>query len=66
MDLKPDSPVISMTEEVGATTNALRDFLFERVYTHSIAKKEESKAQELLISLYEYFLCKHIYSFQPN
>ena len=56
IEASADSPVISMTEEVGATTNALRDFLFERVYTHSIAKKEESKAQELLISLYEYFL----------
>ena len=51
-----DSPAIAMTEDVGVATNALRDFLFERVYTHSIAKREESKAQELLISLYEYFL----------
>ncbi len=46
---------ISMTEEVGEATRALRKFLYAHVYTHSVAKAEESRAVELLIQLYEYF-----------
>ncbi len=46
---------ISMTEEIDAATNSLRDFLFENVYYNPRAKGEESKAKEMLIQLYEYF-----------
>ena len=46
---------ITMTEEVGEAMMALRAFLFERVYTNSLAKAEEAKAIALLERLYEYF-----------
>ena len=51
-----DRPTIAMTEDVKQATDALRAYLFEHVYTQSVAKKEESKAQEMLIRLYDYFL----------
>ncbi len=51
-----DKSTIQMTPEVGEATMALRTFLKKRVYTDSIAKAEENKAQELVIALYEYFL----------
>ena len=35
--------------------DALRDFLFEFVYTNPVVKSEETKADTLLASLYEYF-----------
>lgn len=51
-------PSISMEPEVQAATDALREFLFERVYRNPIAKSEESKAQVMLMYLFEYFV-KH-------
>ena len=53
-----DKNAIEMTPEVGQAMMELRDFLRRRVYTDSLAKKEESKAQDLVIALYEYFLEK--------
>ena len=50
-----NSPVITMTEEVGDATDRLRAFLFDRVYRNPVAKGEESKAKELLFRLFEYF-----------
>lgn len=50
-----NSPIITMTDEVGEATAKLREFLFERVYRNPIAKGEESKAKELLFRLFEYF-----------
>ena len=38
---------------------ALREFMFERVYQNPEAKSEESKAEMLVETLYEYYL-KHI------
>lgn len=49
---------IKMTPEVWDATNKLRNFLFERVYYNSSAKKEERKAVEMLRQLFGYF-CKH-------
>jgi len=51
-----DSDDIQMTSEVGEATKALRDFLFKNVYYNPKAKKEESKAMELLRRLFEYFV----------
>ena len=51
-----DSPVIMFTPEVGDATSKLRKFLFENVYTNSIAKSEDNKAQELLARLFEYYV----------
>ncbi|MBQ5362120.1 MAG: deoxyguanosinetriphosphate triphosphohydrolase [Clostridia bacterium] len=47
---------ICMEPHVMEATMALRDFLFESVYTNPIAKGEESKARELLIRLFEYYV----------
>ncbi len=51
-------PSITMTEEIQQATDALRRFMFERVYEDKTAKREDAKAKALLISLYEYF-CKN-------
>ena len=47
---------IAMTPDVQAATDALRAFLFERVYKNPIAKGEETKAQELVCALFEHFV----------
>ena len=47
---------IEMTKEVGEATMELRDFMRRNVYTDSIAKAEEDKAKDLLISLYQYHM----------
>lgn len=46
---------IRMDEGLYAATMELRAFLFEHVYTNPEAKGEESKAESMLLSLYEYF-----------
>ena len=51
-------PKIEMEPDVAEATNALRSFLFERVYRNPIAKGEETKAQDMLMYLFEYFV-KH-------
>ena len=51
-------PRIAMEAEIGAAADSLRNFLFERVYRNPIAKSEESKAQDMLMYLFEYYV-KH-------
>ena len=51
-----DRDEILMAPEVQEATDRLRDFLFERVYTDSIAKSEDGKAHEMLGQLFGYFL----------
>lgn len=51
-----DKPFIAMEEHVQEATDNLRSFLFERVYRNPIAKSEESKAQELLMRLFEHYV----------
>ncbi len=52
-----DEPsVIRMSPEVQAATDKLRDFLFERVYIGSEAKKEEAKARHVVQKLYFHFM----------
>ncbi len=46
---------ICMDEGLYAATMELRSFLFDRVYTNPEAKGEESKAEAMLLTLYEYF-----------
>lgn len=53
-----DRPQIQMEEEVQYATDRLREFLFENVYRNPVAKSEESKAQEMLMRLFEHFV-KH-------
>ena len=49
-------PVIGMEPEIREATDALREFLFERVYRNPVAKSEESKAQEMLMRLFEHYV----------
>ncbi|KRQ86640.1 Deoxyguanosinetriphosphate triphosphohydrolase [Caloramator mitchellensis] len=49
---------IKLIGEVGEATWELRRFMFENVYYGSEAKKEEDKAQNLVISLFEYYMKK--------
>ncbi len=50
-----DKSYISMSENISFYTEKLRDFMFEKVYLNMEAKKEESKAQNVIIELYNYF-----------
>lgn len=47
---------LKMNAEVEEATDGLRGFMFEKVYINSEAKKEESKACELLAMIYRYFV----------
>ncbi len=51
-------PYIRMEPQVQLATDGLREFLFEKVYRNPIAKSEESKAQEMLMRMFDYFV-KH-------
>jgi dGTPase len=51
-------PKIAMSPEIGAATDALRAFLFDRVYHNPVAKSEEGKAEDMLSYLFEYYV-KH-------
>ena len=52
-------PVVRMSEEVYAQFDALREFMFERVYRNPIAKSEEEKAKRMIRELFSYYL-EHI------
>ncbi len=47
---------LGMDETVDQTMEALRSFMFERVYKNPVAKGEESKAQHILQELYSYYI----------
>ena len=49
-------PYIQMEPEIQVAADRLREFLFANVYRNPIAKSEESKAQEMLLRLFEYFV----------
>ncbi len=51
-----DKNTIQMEPHIQAATDALRTFLFERVYRNPIAKGEEIKAQEMLMHLFEHYV----------
>ncbi len=57
IEASTDKNEIAMTPEIYEATMELRDFMHRRVYTDSVAKAEEEKAQKLLIALYDHF-CK--------
>jgi dGTPase len=52
----PAEPTIGMSPEVIKATNALRQFLFDRVYCPSLAGEDAAKAVEVIRLLYSYFL----------
>ena len=45
-----------MEQDVQEATDQLREFLFAHVYKNPIAKGEESKAQDMLMYLFEYYV----------
>ena len=49
---------LGMDPEISQAMEALRGFMFERVYKNPVAKGEESKARRILQELYEYYI-KH-------
>ena len=49
-------PDILMSADVKAQFEALRDFMFERVYYNPQAKKEEGKAKKVIEMLFDYYL----------
>ncbi len=51
-----DSVTIAMTREVQEATDALRSFLFDRVYLNPKAKAEETKAKDVVCVLFEYYV----------
>ena len=51
-----DQPEIRMGDQIQQAMDALRNFLFERVYIGSLAKKEEQKARRIIKILYRYYV----------
>jgi dGTPase len=51
-----DSDTIRMSEEVEDAMKGLRAFMFENVYRNPHAKREETKAIDMVKNLYEYYL----------
>ena len=47
---------ICMTDSVWKAMRDIRTFMFERVYTNPDIKAEEGKAEELVCTLYDYYL----------
>lgn len=51
-----DQNKISMTPEIQDATDRLRAFMFEAVYTNSVAKAQDGRAKELLAQLFHHFV----------
>ena len=51
-----EAGAIRLSPKVEKALADLRSFMFERVYRNPVAKGEESKAQEMLTRLYEYYI----------
>ena len=51
-----NASVMAMTPAVQAATNELRAFLFERVYRNPVAKAEETKAKDVVCTLFDFYV----------
>ncbi|MCR4596127.1 MAG: deoxyguanosinetriphosphate triphosphohydrolase [Lachnospiraceae bacterium] len=51
-----DRDKIGMSDTIGEAMRAIRDFMFDHVYTNPVAKAEEGKAEALVKTLYAYYL----------
>lgn len=51
----PAEPVLSMSERLLQATNALREFMYQRVYLNSRAKEDDGKVRKLIELLYNHF-----------
>ncbi|MDP4182345.1 MAG: deoxyguanosinetriphosphate triphosphohydrolase [Bacillota bacterium] len=47
---------IAMSEEFQKAKDELRDYMFKNIYVGSIVKKDEAKAQNIIIELYRYLV----------
>lgn len=61
-----DKPVIEMSPQISQAMDALRSFLFERVYINSVAKQEEEKAKYILKQLFFYAINNPLEIFGPR
>lgn len=51
-----DKPVLEQSPEKRDAMQELRTFMFENVYRNPVAKGEESKAQDMIARLFEYYV----------
>ncbi len=51
-----DRPKVQMSEEIAEAMQGLRKFMFENVYRNPVAKREESKAIDMVKNLYHYYM----------
>ena len=59
IDASRDQDHICQSPQVGEAMAALREFMFESVYTNPLAKGEESKAQDMLRRLFAHYTEVH-------
>lgn len=55
---RKNKPLLSMSPAILEAVDSLREFLFQNVYTQSVARSESVKAKQLLQILYGHF-CQH-------
>ena len=55
-DEPPPEPLLSMSTAILEATNALREFMYERVYLNSKAKEDDGKVRLMIGMLYMHFL----------
>ena len=51
-----DKPTVAMEPEIQDATDRLRAFMFDAVYTNSVAKAQDGRAKELLAQLFYHFV----------
>lgn len=56
MGTLPDPPVLTMSADILAATNQLREFMFQHVYLNSPAKEDDHKVQIIIETLYGHFV----------
>jgi len=56
IDNSADSPRAKMSDECWNALMELRQYMFEMLYTNPVVKKEETKAYEIIMILYERFM----------
>jgi dGTPase len=54
----PDPPLLSMSPDILAATNRLREFMFSQVYLNKMAKDDDGKVRFVIETLYGHF-CAH-------
>jgi len=55
-EIPADPPTLQLSPPILAATNALREFMYQRVYLNSQAKKDDGKVRLMIQLLYSHFL----------